>query len=163
MACISCGAVRTSVDTPVLAVDLTSDELPGPRLKPHSGIVSVPAFTDFKLHDITGGLDDPNREALDMNAPAASPNFFAGNSKFLTRRLWEAGEQGPYFHHGQFTTLREAIFAHGGEALASRLAFGALNDEGQASVIEFLKSLRILPRGTSHLLIEEADDDDRER
>jgi hypothetical protein len=49
-------------DAPVLAVDLTSDELPGPRLKPVGNVVWVPAFTDFKLHDITAGPQDPNRE-----------------------------------------------------------------------------------------------------
>ena len=42
-------------DAPTVSVDLTSDELPQPRLKPKDGIVWVPAFTDFKLHDITSG------------------------------------------------------------------------------------------------------------
>lgn len=74
-------------DAPTLSVDLTSDELPHPRLKPTNGIVWVPAFTDFKLHDITAGAGDPNREPLDMNQPAGSEGFFAGNGKFLTRKL----------------------------------------------------------------------------
>src|SRR5262249_10187202 len=41
---------------PTLAVDLSSDELPAPRLKPSHGVVMVPAYTDLKLHDITTGL-----------------------------------------------------------------------------------------------------------
>ena len=40
---------------PTLAVDLSSDELPPPRLKPSQGIIMVPAYTDLKLHDITTG------------------------------------------------------------------------------------------------------------
>src|SRR5438105_1145856 len=48
---------------PMLAVDLTSDELPTPRLKASHGVVMVPAYTDLKLHDITTGLPgDPNIE-----------------------------------------------------------------------------------------------------
>lgn len=47
-------------EAPLLSVDLTNDELPGPRLKPDAnGIVWVPAFTDLKLHDITNGSNDP--------------------------------------------------------------------------------------------------------
>src|SRR5256712_11681686 len=38
-------------DAPTLRVDLTSHELPSPRLKPDAhGVVWVPAFTDLKLH-----------------------------------------------------------------------------------------------------------------
>ena len=42
------------------------------------GVVNVPAYTDFKLRDITSGPGDPNREPLDMNQPAGTPGFFAG-------------------------------------------------------------------------------------
>jgi hypothetical protein len=58
-------------DAPTLSVDLTSSELPGPCLKPAGDVVWVPAFTDFKLHDISTGPQDPNREPLDMNQPRA--------------------------------------------------------------------------------------------
>lgn len=142
-------------DAPTLSVDLTSDELPQPRLKPAHGSVMVPAFTDFKLHDITSGPSDPNREPLDMNQPAGSPGFFAGNSKFITRKLWGIANQHPFMHHGQFTTMREAVLAHSGEASASRLAFERLNDRKQDAVIEFLKSLQILPKGTRCLAVDE--------
>ena len=134
-------------DAPKLAVDLTSDDLPGPRLKPIRGVVWVPAFTDLKLHDICAGPDDPNREPLDANAPAGSAEFFAGNRKFLTAKLWGFANQHSYGHSGQYTTIREAVLAHAGEALGSRLAFQSLSVEEQAEIIEFLKSLQVLPAG----------------
>ncbi len=115
----------------------------------------MPAFTDLKLHDICGGPEDPNAELLDMQQMAGSPGFFEGNRKFLTRKLWGAANEPPYFHHGKFTTLRQAVLAHAGEALASRTAFQALAALDQDSLIEFLKSLQILPPGSRFLIIDE--------
>jgi cytochrome c peroxidase len=141
---------------PTLAVDLTSDELPSPRLKPSHGVVMVPAYTDLKLHDITTGLPgDPNIEALDMNQPAGSPGFFAGNAKFLTRKLWGTANEPPFFHHGMFTTLRQAVKAHDGEAKSTRVAFEAMSQYEQDCVIEFLKTLQVLPPGTRALVVDE--------
>ena len=143
-------------EAPTLSINLLGDDLPQPRLKPgQGGVVDVPAFTDLKLHDICSGPDDSNTEPLDMNRPAGSPGFFAGNQKFLTKKLWGCGNQPPFFHHGQFTTLREAVLAHAGEAEASRQAFQSLSAYEQASVIEFLKSLQVLPPGTKHLIVDE--------
>jgi len=137
------------------SVDLSSDDLPGHRLKPVDGIVWVPTFTDFKLHDITSGPGDPNREAIDINAPGGGPEFLGGNSRFLTKKLWGAANERPYFHHGKFTTLREATMAHSGEALASRQAFEALTPADRDRVIEFLKSLQVLPPGTKDGFVDE--------
>jgi hypothetical protein len=138
------GNLRPSDGVEPLCIDLTdTDSLPRPRLKAKGGVIQVPAFTDLKLHDITAGLSDPNREPLDQNQPAGSPAFFAGNGKFLTRKLWGIANQHPFMHHGQFTTMREAVLAHSGEALASRTAFQSLAPYDQNSIIEFLKSLQI--------------------
>jgi len=142
-------------DAPTLAVDLTSKRLPRPRLTPKDGVVYVPAFTDLKLHDICTGPEDPNAEVLDMNQPPGSPGFFAGNRKFITRKLWGVANEPPYFHHGQFTTLRQAVLAHAGEALAARQAFEALDESEQGAIIEFLKTLQVLPPGTKHLVVDE--------
>jgi CxxC motif-containing protein (DUF1111 family) len=134
---------------------LTSAEFPPPRLEPRNGVVWVPAFTDLKLHDITNGAADPNREALDMQAAAGSQAVLAGNSRFITRKLWGAGNQGPYFHHGLFTTMRDAVLAHAGEAASAREAFEGLSPHEQDCVIEFLKTLQVLPPGTKALVVDE--------
>ena len=140
-------------DSPVISIDLTSDDLPSPRLKPKNGVVWVPAFTDFKLHDITSGVGDPNREALDMNQSTGSEAFFAGNGKFLTRKLWGIANQHSFGHHGLYTTIRESVLAHSGEALQSRRAFQELSNDDRDAVIEFLKSLQILPQKTRELVL----------
>jgi CxxC motif-containing protein (DUF1111 family) len=145
-------------DAPALSVDLTSNDLPQPRLKPVNGVVWVPAYTDLKLHDITSGPDDPNREPLDMNQPAGTPGFFAGNSKFLTRKLWGIANQHSFGHHGLYTTMREAILAHAGEANDSRRAFEALSDDERNAVVEFLKSLQILPPDTRSICVDDDGD-----
>ena len=119
------------------------------------GVVQVPAFTDFKLHDICAGPEDPNAEPLDMQQPAGSAALFAGSRQFITRKLWGVANEPPYFHHGQFTTLREAIVAHAGEAWASRQAFTALSDYEQGTIIEFLKTLQVLLPGSKHLIVDE--------
>jgi hypothetical protein len=137
-------------ETQPLRIDLTDDSLPGARLKIRNGVVWVPAFTDLKLHDITAGADDPNAEALDINEPGGSPGFLGGNRRFLTKKLWGAANERPYFHHGLFTTLREAVEAHHGEATAAREAFDALDDDERNSIVEFLKSLQILPEPPGH-------------
>lgn len=139
---------------PTLKIDLTADELPAPRLKPdRDGIVWVPAFTDLKLHDICAGPDDPNIEPLDMQAKPGSDAFFAGNRKFITRKLWGTANEPPFFHHGQYTTLRESVLAHAGEALKAKQAFDAASKYEQDSLIEFLKTLRVLPPDTHELLV----------
>lgn len=142
-------------EAPEFRVDLNDPTLPQPRLAAKDGVVWVSAYTDMKLHNITNGPDDPNCEALDMNAKLKSPQFFKGNCRFLTRKLWGAANEPPYFHNGLYTTLREATLAHAGEALPQRQAFEALDQYGQASIIEFLKSLQVLPPGTQSLVIDE--------
>jgi hypothetical protein len=135
-------------------VDLSLNTLPQPRLQPDgSGVVWVEAFTDFKLHDICSPSDP--REHLDMNQSFWAKAFTGGNCRFLTKRLWGAANEPPFFHHGMFTTLRRSVLAHAGEALASRQAFQALTPADQDGVIEFLKTLQVLPPGTKARVVDE--------
>jgi CxxC motif-containing protein (DUF1111 family) len=124
-------------------------------LRAVDGVTWVPAFTDLKLHDITSGPDDPNREALDMHFAGGSDEFFAGNGMFLTKKLWGIANEPPFYHHGKYTTMREAILAHAGEAQGTTDAFRALSEHEQNSIIEFLKTLQLLPEGTRALAIDE--------
>lgn len=145
-------------ETRTLRVDLNSPDLPQPRLAALPGnptVVMVPAYTDLKLHDITDPAEPDEAEPLDMNFFVWSPKFREGNRRFLTKRLWGAANEPPYFHHGLFTTLRQAVLSHNGEALAERRAFQALSAYDQDSLIEFLKTLQVLPPGSTHLVVDE--------
>jgi mono/diheme cytochrome c family protein len=145
-------------ETRPLRVDLNSPNLPQPRLAPLPGdpaVVMVPAYTDMKLHDITDPAEPDEAEALDMNWFVWSPKFSEGNRRFLTKRLWGAANEPPFFHHGLFTTLRQAVLSHNGEALAERRAFQALPTYDQDSLIEFLKTLQVLPPDSKHLVVDE--------
>lgn len=75
--------------------------------------------------------------------------FLAGNRKFPTRKLWGVANEPPYYHHGPYTTMREAVLAHDGEALKAREAFQAAAPNEQDSIIEFLKTLQVLPEGAT--------------
>jgi len=154
------GPTNYPVSAPALTVDLTRDDLPQPSLRPDKkGVIMVPAYTDLKLHDISAtsnAVSDPECEPLDQNQPAGSTGFFAGNCKFITRKLWGFYNQGGAFmHHGKFTTAREAVEAHNGEAIASRRAFDALVAEQQGEIIEFLKSLQVLSPGAKSVVVDE--------
>jgi cytochrome c peroxidase len=90
-----------------------------------------------------------------MNQSFWSKAFTGGNCRFLTKRLWGAANEPPYFHHGLFTTLRRSVLGHAGEALESRKAFEALPSDAQDALIEFLKSLQVLPPGTKARIVDE--------
>src|SRR2546422_455470 len=77
------------------------------------------------------------------------------NRRFITRKLGGTANEPPYFHHGQFTTLREAVLNHGGEAGWTRAYFNALPSGERDAVIEFLKSLQVLPPGSPTLVVDD--------
>jgi hypothetical protein len=142
-------------ETQTVSMDLTSPLLPQPRLQPAKaggGVIEVPAYTDFKLHDI---CEPQDCEALDMNQNPWSPKFKAGNRYFLTKRLWGAGNEPPYMHNGMYTTMRRAIQSHAGEAAESRRAYQRLTLSEQDALIEFLKTLQVLPPGVKDLVVDE--------
>ncbi|MBA3754193.1 MAG: hypothetical protein H0X01_08680 [Nitrospira sp.] len=107
-----------------------------------SGQVLVRAFTDLKRH-VIGDADYPhflNEKVIQEGVPT---------NQFLTRKLWDAGNSDPYGHRGDLTTLTEAIINHGGEARQSRDAFAGLPMSERAGIIEFLKSMQVLPESTT--------------
>lgn len=79
--------LATETRAKALQVDLTSDLLLQPRLKPDGRQVLAPAYTDLKLHDVTVGPNDPNAEPIDMIRSFGSAEFFVGNRHFLTPPL----------------------------------------------------------------------------
>jgi cytochrome c peroxidase len=146
------GNLRTG-ETRELKVDLSNPALPAPRLTPDaSGVVWVDAYTDFKLHDI---CEPGTAEPLDQNQSQWSSKLMDGNCRFLTKRLWGAANEPPFFHHGLFTTLRQSVLAHSGEARESRRAFEELPASERDAVIEFLKTLQVLPPGTKDRIVDE--------
>lgn len=121
-------------------VDLsTQGELPRPE-RTTDGKLLIKAYTDLKRHvicdkDIAHFCNEKKRQAG------------VAQNQFLTRKLWDVGNSAPYGHRGDLTTLTEAILCHGGEGRKSRDAFAVLKPTEQADVIEFLKSLQVLPAG----------------
>lgn len=141
--------------------DMTRDG-PAPRLEPSaSGGALVRAFTDLKRHDLN---DEELSFFANEQVPQGMSNGFAPPSdftippvpratrEFLTRKLWDVGNSGPYGHRGDLTTITEAIYFHGGEARSSRDAFMALDQAGRDAVVEFLKTLQVVPDGRSGLV-----------
>ena len=136
------GNLRLADVSRPFAVDLT-EEGPGPYLeRGPDGVVMVPAFTDLKRHKMGNAL---NNETLVQNG--------VPTDEWLTRKLWGMSSEPPFLHHGRATLISEAIMAHGGEAQESRDAFAALPEEDQGAIVEFLKTLRVLPEGAESLVI----------
>lgn len=54
-----------------------------------------------------------------------------------------------------YTTLREAVLAHGGEEARSRAGFKALPVGDRDAIILFLKTLHVLPPNTPALVVDE--------
>lgn len=121
-----------------------------PRLeRSRRGGAIVRAYTDLKRHNLCDPEDQPDairffcNEQFDQGRPAQDGR--PGREFFITRKLWDVGSSAPYGHRGDLTTITEAILYHGGEARQSRDAFVALPAELQAAVVEFLKSLQVVP------------------
>jgi hypothetical protein len=108
---------------------------------------SVAAYTDLKRHVIC----DSNKPHY-CNEPAAplqasDSNYAIPSNQFLTAKLWDTGNSGPWGHRGDLDTIYAAITAHGGEATNSESQFEALSNSDQLAVVTFLKTLQmpILP------------------
>jgi hypothetical protein len=144
-----------------VSFDMTKEGL-NQRLEAQGGGAIVRAYTDLKRHDLCDDPDEPDAIRFFCNEQLAQErpdqNGKPGTEFFLTRKLWDVGNSGPYGHRGDLTTITEAILVHGGEARDSRDAFVALSTDDQAAIISFLKTLQVLPPGTD-LIMSEGDTD----
>ena len=129
------------------AFDMTR-EGPSPRLeRTRHGKAIVRAYTDLKRHVICDAQDPFFlNERLVQGGVALD--------QFLTRKLWDCGNTAPYGHRGDLSTITEAILHHAGEARPQRDAFARLSREEQQAIVEFLKSLVILPAGSERVELE---------
>jgi mono/diheme cytochrome c family protein len=107
----------------------------------------VRAYTDLKRHNL---CDD--QDQFFCNEKVAQPGIALNT--FLTRKLWDVGNGGPYGHRGDLSTLTDAIQHHAGEARPTQQNFVGLPPDRQAAVIEFLKSLQVLPPGSPRVVSE---------
>jgi hypothetical protein len=118
----------------------------------------VAAYTDLKRHTLCDPTrpydpqtnhfcDDPpllQTPATDGTGPGPAGNIDRPPyHQFLTAKLWDTGNSGPWGHRNDLDTIYEAIVAHGGEASAVTAAFEALSDADQQAVVAFLKTLKM--------------------
>jgi hypothetical protein len=140
------------------AFDMT-EEGERPRLeKAPRGSAIVWAYTDLKRHTLCDDPRDPTAIRVFGNEQLAQGRTVQdgrpGAEFFLTRKLWSVGNSAPYGHQGTLTTITEAILAHSGEARVSRDAFVTLLPEEQGHIVQFLKTLQVLPPGSPPVIIE---------
>ena len=139
------GKLKLSDVSRPLSIDLAADG-PGPFLPlEEDGSMLVPAFTDLKRHDMGPALDN---ETVPQNG--------IPTEEWLTRKLWGVASEAPFLHHGRATLISEAILLHGGDALAQREAYERLSPADRASVVEFIKTLQILPEDATGVVIDPA-------
>lgn len=135
-----------TVATPI-GFDMTKDgEKPRLEATPDGGAI-VRAYTDLKRHNLCDSEDRffCNEKVAQAGIPV---------STFLTRKLWDVGSSAPYGHRGDLSTITEAIEHHAGEARASRTNFVNLPAYERAAIVEFLKTLQILPAGSPMVVSE---------
>lgn len=148
------GNLRPEDVTKVFKFDMTSAG-EKPALERGRGTTAIiRPFTDLKRHN----LNDQTVKHFDNErvpqgtlagfAPASDftvPPRPRPTGEFLTRKLWDVGNTGPYGHRGDLSTITEAIWMHGGAGAESRRRFEALPAGDRDRVVEFLKSLQIRP------------------
>lgn len=100
----------------------------------------IPLYSDLLLHDMGEALADGLQMGL------------ATGSEFRTQPLWGVAATRPYLHDGRADTLDAAIRWHGGEALAARQAYEALDGPAQGDVVAFLESLGGLSQRSEGLI-----------
>jgi hypothetical protein len=130
-----------------IGFDMTKDgELPRPEATSDGGAI-VRAYTDLKRHNLCDQTDQ-----FFCNETLVQPGI--APSTFVTRKLWDIGSSAAFGHRGDLSTIGEAIEHHAGEAKPAKNNYLNLSVRDRAAVVEFLKTLQILPPGSS-LVIDE--------
>ncbi|MGH7149446.1 MAG: di-heme oxidoredictase family protein [Planctomycetota bacterium] len=138
--------------TQAVAVDLTKRPCPKPRPRRNpDGSVTVRAFTDLKRHDLCDAAP-VNGEQITYFCNEQVVQGGVATNLFLTRKLWDVGNSAPYGHRGDLTTITDAILMHGGEARDERDLFVALSQPEKDAIVEFLKTLQVLPEGSGEIV-----------
>src|SRR5262249_48645080 len=110
-----------------------------PRLEPTpDGGALIRAYTDLKRHNLCDEEDRffCNERVAEKGIPLAT---------FLTRKLSDIASSAALGHRADLSTISEAIEHDAGEAHTARVNYSKLSADQKASVVEFLKSLQILP------------------
>jgi CxxC motif-containing protein (DUF1111 family) len=101
-------------------------------------------YSDLLLHRMGsalsgggGGYGDP-RPSPSPTVPGSGPQL----DEWRTPPLWGVAASAPYLHDGRANTLSDAIFAHDGQAKASRERFAALTESERRCIVVFLETLR---------------------
>lgn len=141
------GTLRQKEVKKLVYMDLTKDIAKPMLSRGSQDKIIVKAYSDFKRHRIADS-ERPYFGNEDMVEGLTSTD------EFITRRLWAVGNTAPYGHRGDIMTLREAIHHHGGEARAARIEFDAMSHDDQQKIIEFLKSLQVLPNDSKKVMID---------
>ena len=114
-----------------------------PRLeRTEDGGAIVRAYTDLKRHNLCDAADN-----YFCNERLAQPGILP--STFLTRKLWDIGSSAAFGHRGDLSTINEAIEHHAGEGRPSLTNYLKLSPYERAEIVEFLKTLQILPSCTA--------------
>jgi hypothetical protein len=116
------------------------------------------AYTDLKRHTICDPsrsyhpetnhfCDDPPVNPVVGTDPTGPGSLGRGDRpkyyQFLTAKLWDVGNSGPWGHRNDIDTIYESIVMHGGEATASVASYEALSSGDQLAVVKFLETLRM--------------------
>ena len=138
--------------TQTVAFDLTKAPCPKPRPKRNAdGSVTVRAFTDLKRHDLCDAAPIHN-EQITYFCNEQLVQGGVPTDLWVTRKLWDVGNSAPYGHRGDLTTMTDAILMHGGEARDERDLFVALSQPEKDAIVEFLKTLQVLPEGSGEIV-----------
>jgi hypothetical protein len=127
--------------------------LPPPSVK-SSGPLDPPSLLILPFHQ--AGAAVSLRQFTNTALSGSAEHALRTGLRGIRRREWPIPEnEPPYFHRGHFTTLREAIEAHAGEAAPAMAAYRALSGPERDAIIDFLKMLRVLEPGGRDGVVDE--------